>query len=59
MMLIVLINNGSVPFCGSNDKKYFHRGSPSENLFSFMLEKYIVCDACGPRSPSFESSSLL
>ena len=24
-----------------------------------MLEKYIVCDACGLRSPSFESSSLL
>ena len=24
-----------------------------------MLEKYIVCDACGLRSPSFESSSVL
>ena len=33
--------------------------SLSEILFSFMLEKYIVCDACGPRSPSFESSSVL
>ena len=24
-----------------------------------MLEKYIVCDACGLRSPSFESSNKL
>ena len=24
-----------------------------------MLEKYIVCDACGLRSPSFDSSSVL
>ena len=24
-----------------------------------MLEKYIVCDACGLKSPSFESSSVL
>ena len=24
-----------------------------------MLEKYTVCDACGPRSPAFESSSVL
>ena len=31
----------------------------SEILFSFMLEKYIVCDACGLGSPSFESSSVL
>ena len=29
------------------------------NLFSFMLQKYIVCDVCGLRSPSFESSSVL
>ena len=28
-------------------------------LFSFVLEKYIVCDVCGLRSPSFESSSVL
>ena len=31
----------------------------SLRLFSFMLEKYVVCDACGLRSPSFESSSVL
>ena len=28
-------------------------------LFSFVLEKLIVCDVCGLRSPSFESSSVL
>ena len=31
----------------------------SDILFSFVLEKYIVCDVCGLRSPSFESSSVL
>ena len=58
MMLIELINKGSVPYYGSND--YNSTGvSLFEILFSFMLEKYIVCDACGLRSPSFESSSVL
>ena len=33
--------------------------SLSEILFSFILEKHIFCDACGLRSPSFESSSVL
>ena len=33
--------------------------SLSEMSFSFMLEKYIVCDACVLRSPSLESSSVL
>ena len=58
MMLIELINKGSVPYCGSNDNNPTGV-SVSEILFSFMLEKYIVCDACGLRSPSFESSSVL
>ena len=31
----------------------------SEILFTFSLEKYIFCDACGLRPPSFESSSVL
>ena len=57
MMLIELINKGSVPYCGSNDN--LTGVSLSEILFSFMLEKYIVCDACGLRSPSFESSNVL
>ena len=33
--------------------------SLSDTLFSFFLEKYIVCGVCGLRSPSFESSSVL
>ena len=28
-------------------------------LFSFVLEKYIVCGVFGLRSPSFESSSVV
>ena len=53
-----VINKGSVPYCGSNDNNSTEV-SLTEILFSFMLEKYIVCDACGLRSPSFESSSVL
>ena len=33
--------------------------SLSDILFSFVLEKYIVCDVCGLWPPSFESSSVL
>ena len=58
VMLIELINKGSVPYCGSNDNNSTGV-SLSEILFSFMLEKYIVCDACGLRSLSFEFSSAL
>ena len=36
---------GSVSYCGSNDSNFYL--------------KYIVCDACGLRSPSFESSGVL
>ena len=58
MMLIEVINKGSVPYCASNDNNSTGI-SLSEIIFSFMLEKYIVCDACGLRSPSFGSSSVL
>ena len=34
-------------------------GSLFEILFSFALEKYIVCNACGLRSPSLDSSDVL
>ena len=33
--------------------------SSSDVLFSFVLEKYIVCDVGGLRLPSLESSSVL
>ena len=58
MMLIELINKGSVPYRVSNDNNST-RVSLSEILFSVILETYIVCDARGLRSPSFESSSVL
>ena len=54
MMLIELI---PVPYCGFNDNNSTGVFL-SEILFLFMLEKYIVCDACRLRSPSFESSSV-
>ena len=57
-MLIEDINKSSVPYCGSNDNNSTGV-SPSEIVFSFVLEKCIVCDACGLRSPSFESSCVL
>ena len=50
MMVIKLINKGSVPYCGSNDNNSTGF-SLSEILFSFMLEKHIVCDAYGLRTP--------
>ena len=56
-MLIKVFDKGSVPYCGSNDNTT--GVSLSEILFSFLLEKYIVCVACGLRSHLFESSSVL
>ena len=50
MMLIEPIDKGSEPYCGSAGN-YSTGVSLSEILFSFMLEKYFVCDACGLRSP--------
>ena len=50
MMLIEVINKDSVPYCGSNDNNSTWV-SLSEIVFSFMLEKYIVCDAWGLKSP--------
>ena len=58
MMLIEQINKGSLPHCGSNDNNSTEV-SLSEIVFSFTWEIYFVCDACGLRSPSFESSSVL
>ena len=43
----------------SNSKTYPMGASLSDILFSFVMEKYIVCNVCGLRSPSFESSSVL
>ena len=56
-MLINIIHKGSLP--DSNSATYPMGASLSDILFSFILEKYIVCDVCGLRSPSFEFSSVL
>ena len=39
--------------------KAFAGASLFDIFLSFLLEKYIVCDVCGLRSPSPESSSML
>ena len=56
-MLIKIIHKGSMP--NSSSTTYPMGASFSDILFSFALEKYIVCDVCRVRSPSFESSSVL
>ena len=50
LMLIELLNKCSVPYCGFDDNNSTGV-SLSEILLLFMLEKYIVCDACGLRPP--------
>ena len=56
-MLINIIHKGSLP--DPNSTTYPMGASLSDIFFSFVFEKYIVCDVCGLRSPSFESSSVL
>ena len=56
-MLIHFIHKGSLH--DSNQTTYPMRASLSDILFSFVVEKYTVCDICGLRSPSFESNSVL
>ena len=57
LMLINIIHKGSMPDSSSTTSPT--GASLSDILFSFALEKMIVCDLCGLRSPSFESSSVL
>ena len=51
LMLINIINMGSMP--DSSATTYPTGASLSDILLSFMLEKYIVCNVCRPRSPHF------
>ena len=55
--MLMNIHKGSIP--DSSSTTYPMGATLSDILFSFALEKYIVCDVCGLRSPSFESSSVL
>ena len=57
LMLINIIDKGSMPDSSSTTSPM--GASLSDLLFSFVLEKYIVCEVSGLRSPSFESSSVL
>ena len=57
LMLINIIPKGSLP--DSNSTTYPMEASLSDILFSFVLEKYILCDVGGLSSPSFESSNML
>ena len=57
LMLINIIHKGSMPDSSSTTSPT--GASLSDILFSFVLEIYIVCDVCGLRSPSFESSIVL
>ena len=57
LMLINIIDKGSMPDSSSTTSPM--GASLSDLLFSFVLEKYIVCEVCELRSPSFESSSVL
>ena len=52
-----IIHKGSMP--DSSSTTYPMGASLPDILFSFVLEKYIICDVCGLRFPSFESSSVL
>ena len=57
LMLMNIIYKGSL--YDSSSTTYPMGASLSVILLSFVLEKYVVCDVCGLRSPSFESSSVL
>ena len=57
LMLISIIDKGSMPDSSSTTSPM--GASLSDLMFSFVLEKYIVCEVCGLRPPSFESSSVL
>ena len=54
-MLINIIHKGSLPDSNSTTMG----ASLSDILFSFVIEKHIVCDVCGLRSPSLKSSCVL
>ena len=57
LMLINIIHKCSLH--DANSTTYLMWASLSDILFSFVLEKYIVCDVCRLRSPSFGSSGVL
>ena len=57
-MLLIEIKDKGFRLSPINDN-ISSKGSFSELLFSFVLEKYIICDICTMKSPAFETTSLL
>ena len=58
LMLLIEIMDKGFWLCPTN-ASINNKGSFSELLFSFVLKKYIVCDICTMKSPTFETTSLL
>ena len=58
LMLLIEIMDKGFGLCPTNDNIY-SKGSFSELLFSFVLEKCIICDIRTVKSPAFETTSLL
>ena len=57
MVLIEIIDKGSIPYFGSNNNST--GGSLFDILVTFKLEKYNACDVYGLRFHAFESSCVL
>ena len=54
-----IVDKNTPPRNFENSTTYPMGASLSDILFPFVLEKYIVCDVCGLKSPSFDSSTVL
>ena len=55
LMLLIEIMDKGFGLCPINDNTNT-KGSFSELLFSFVLEKHITCDICTMKSPDFETT---
>ena len=58
LMLLIEIMDKGFGLCPTKDNVN-SKVSFSEHLFSFVLEKYTICDICTMKSPAFETTSLL
>ena len=58
LILLIEIMDKGFGLCPTNANMN-NKGSFSELLFSFVSEKYIICDICTMKSPTFETTSLL
>ena len=56
LMLLIKVMDKGFGQCSTNEN-ISSKGSSSELLFSFGLEKYITCDICTVKSPAFETTS--